>query len=52
MDTDEALAGHGENYFVPMADLLAGIVFVLLILIMSLALVATRTRSPTAPSAR
>jgi hypothetical protein len=42
MDTDEALARHGENYFVPMADLLAGVVFVLLILIMSLALV-TRT---------
>jgi hypothetical protein len=42
MDTDDALAGHSENYFVPMADLLAGIVFVLLILIMSLALV-TRT---------
>ena len=42
MDTDEALSDSGENFFIPMSDLLAGVVFILLILIMSLALV-TRT---------
>jgi hypothetical protein len=35
----EGLVGGDENYFIPMADLLAGVVFVLLILIMSFALV-------------
>jgi hypothetical protein len=39
METEEILSDHRENYFIPMSDLLAGVVFVLLILIMSLALV-------------
>jgi hypothetical protein len=39
MEIDETISEHRENYFIPMSDLLAGVVFVLLILIMSLALV-------------
>jgi hypothetical protein len=39
MAANESLTDQEENYFVPMADLLAGVIFILMILIMSLALV-------------